>query len=71
MNTQEVKSTISDKIEQIDNLFAELAVDIQELDQHNVEEMVGKYIHIRNILSATRKSFETFETTGKNIQNIR
>ena len=69
MNTPEVKTTISDKIEQIDNLFAELAEDVQALNQHNVEEMVGKYIHIRNILSTTRKSFETFETTSKNIQN--
>ncbi|QXO06634.1 hypothetical protein SEA_EFFIE_410 [Acinetobacter phage Effie] len=64
-----VKSSIAEKLEQIDNLFTELAQDVQAIDQSNVEEMVGKYIHIRNTLSASRKSFETFETQSKNIQD--
>lgn len=68
MSTQN-DQLIAEKIKQIENLFAELFIEVQGLDQSNVEQMIGKYINIRNILSLTRKSFETFETSSKNIQD--
>lgn len=69
MNHNEIAQIIDEKLETIDNLFSELAVDVSNLDQSKVEEMIGKYITIRNKLSVARKSFELFETTSKNIQD--
>ena len=61
-------SEITDKLNQIDILFTELALDVQNISQSNIEELVGKYIGIRNVLSSARKSFETFESSSKGMQ---
>lgn len=69
MNHSTMSDVIDVKLEQIENLFAELAEDISQLDQSKVEEMIGKYITVRNKLTVGRKAFEGFETVAKNIQD--
>ena len=70
MNHAELAPLIDEKLEKIDRLFAELSFDIQQLDHTKVEEMISKYIMVRNKLTLGRKSFETFETSAKAIQDV-
>ena len=70
MNHAELAPLIDEKLEKIDQLFAELSFDIQQLDHTKVEEMISKYIMVRNKLTLGRKSFETFETSAKAIQDV-
>ena len=70
MNHAEIAPSIDEKLEKIDQLFEELSLDIQQLDHSKVEEMIAKYILVRNKLTLGRKSFETFETSAKAIQDV-
>lgn len=61
---------IDGKLEQINQLFTEIEIELSQFPIKNVSTAVLKYIKLRDKLGVARKAFETFETLAKNAQDV-